>query len=316
MYHIIINPASRSGRGQEYWDLTEPWLKEHDIPYTAYRSTHSGHIAEIAGDITKDLNDSSDVVSIIVLGGDGTVNEALQGITRFDKVRLGYIPTGSSNDFARDLGISKNPVEALEHMINTPRTQRMDIGCVEYRDCRLDDPEVKKHYFAVSCGLGYDAAICEEAIHSKIKLILNRLGLGKLTYLIIALKQLACAKPISASLTLNGRNTLHLHNLLFLAGMNHQFEGGGFMFAPGADDHDGILDLCCVANVSKLKVLCVLPTAYKGKHFRFKGVDSFHTDAYTLKVSSPMWLHTDGEVPAFTDEISVSCMHKVLQFFY
>ena len=316
MYHIIVNPASRSGRGQQYWELVEVYLKKHNIPYTAYRSSHSGHIKEIINDVTKDLNDFSDMMSLIILGGDGTVNEALQGITRFDKVRLGYIPTGSSNDFARDLGISNNPIEALQHMLNTPYNRHIDIGCVEYKDCRKNDYVLHKHYFAVSCGLGYDAAICEEAIHSKIKSFLNRCGLGKLTYLIIALKQLACAKPISASLTLNGQKTIPLHNLLFLAGMNHQYEGGGFMFAPGADDHDGTLDLCCVSNVSKLKVLCVLPTAYKGKHFRFKGVDAFYTNTYSLKVSSPMWLHTDGEVPAFTNEISVNCMHKTLQIFY
>ena len=316
MYHIIINPASRSGRGQQYWELTEAYLKKHSIPYTAHHSTHSGHIAEITRNITKDLTDSSDTMSLIVLGGDGTVNEALQGIMRFDKVRLGYIPTGSSNDFARDLGISKDPVQALEHMLNTPHTQHMDIGCVKYKDSRPEHYSEQKRYFAVSCGLGYDAAICEEAMHSKIKLFLNRCGLGKLTYLIIALKQLACAKPISASLLLNGKKNLKLHNLLFLAGMNHQYEGGGFMFAPGADDNDGMLDLCCVADVSKLKVLCVLPTAYKGKHFRFKGVDAFHTDSYTLKVSSPMWLHTDGEVPGFTDKISVTCLPKALQIFY
>lgn len=316
MYHIIINPASRSGRGQQYWELTEPYLKKHNIPYIAHSSTHSGHITEITRNITKDLNDLSDIMSLIVLGGDGTVNEALQGIMRFDKVRLGYIPTGSSNDFARDLGISNDPVQALDHMLNTPHMQHMDIGCVEYKDNRLDNPSTQKHYFAVSCGLGYDAAICEEAMHSKIKLFLNRCRLGKLTYLIIALKQLACAKPISGSLTLNGKETIQLHNLLFLAGMNHQYEGGGFMFAPGANDHDSILDLCCVSNVNKLKVLCVLPTAYNGNHFRYNGVDDFHTDAYTLKVSSPMWLHTDGEVPAFTDEISVCCLHKALQFFY
>lgn len=316
MYHIIINPASRSGRGQQYWNLIEPFLKEHNIPYTAYRSTHSGHIAAIVHDLTKNLDDNSEIMSLIVLGGDGTVNETLQGISRFDKIRLGYIPTGSSNDFARDLGISKNPVEALQHMLNTPRTQKMDIGCVKFKDCRQADPRMQKRYFAVSCGLGYDAAICQEAMYSKIKQILNRCGLGKLTYVLIALKQLACAKPISASLTLKGKNTIFLHNLLFLAGMNHQFEGGGFMFAPGADDHDGVLDLCCVSNVSKLKVLCVLPTAYKGKHFHFKGVDAFHTDAYTLKVSSPMWLHTDGEIPALTDAVSVTCIPKALQFFY
>lgn len=316
MYHIIVNPASRSGRGSEYWEIAKSYLKKQQIPYTAYLSAHAGHIAEIARNITRNLDDNSEPLSLIVLGGDGTVNEALQGISRFDKVRLGYIPTGSSNDFARDLGISKNPAHALSHMLNTPQTRYMDIGCVEYKDCRHDAPALQKHYFAVSCGLGYDAAICEEAVHSIIKRIMNHLGLGKLTYVIIALKQLACAKPISAELTLNGKKPIRLHNLLFLTGMNHQYEGGGFMFAPGANDHDGLLDLCCVSNVSKPKVLGVLPTAYKGKHFRFKGVDAFHTDSYALKVSSPLWLHTDGEVPAFTDEISVSCMHKALQIFY
>lgn len=316
MYQIIINPASRSGRGQKYWNRLKPYLEEHQIPFTAHVSNHSGHIAEIMNELTKDLSDDSEVLSVIVLGGDGTVNEALQGISRFDKVALSYIPTGSSNDFARDLGISKDPVEALEHILQNPVRRRMDIGCVEYRDCRKPDPVIEKRYFAVSCGLGYDAAICQESMYSKIKQILNRCGLGKLTYLMIALKQLACAKPIRAKLTIGSNEPVTLHKLLFLSAMNHQFEGGGFMFAPGADDTDGLLDLCCVAGVGKLKVLCVLPTAYKGKHFKFKGVDAYHTNEYRLKTSTPMWLHTDGEVPALTDEIYVNCLREVLTIIY
>ena len=316
MYEIIINPASRSGRGQEYWNRLKPYLEKHQIPFTAHMSAHSGHIAEIMTNLTKNLTDSSEVLSVIVLGGDGTVNEALQGISRFDKVALSYIPTGSSNDFARDLAISKDPLEALEHILQNPVRHRMDIGCVEYKDCRKPDPEIQKHYFAVSCGLGYDAAICQESMYSKIKKILNRCGLGKLTYLIIALKQLACAKPITAKLTLGNEAPIKLSKLLFLSGMNHQYEGGGFMFAPGADDTDGLLDLCCVAGVSKLKVLCVLPTAYKGKHFNYKGVDAYHTTEYKLKTSAPMWLHTDGEIPALTDEIQVTCLREVLEIVY
>ncbi len=316
MYQIIINPASRSGRGQEYWNRLKPYLEEQQIPFKAHISDHIGHIAQIMHELTKDLTDDSAKLPVIVLGGDGTVNEALQGITRFDKVTLSYIPTGSSNDFARDLGISRDPIEALTHILQTPVKRHMDIGCVEYKDCRKPDPQIEKRYFAVSCGLGYDAAICYEAMYSKIKQVLNRCGLGKLTYLMIALKQLACAKPITAKFTLGSGEPIKLHKLLFLSGMNHQYEGGGFMFAPGADDQDGLLDLCCVSNVSKLKVLCVLPTAYKGKHFRYKGVDAYHTTEYTLKTSAPMWLHTDGEVPALTDEIHVTALHEVLEIVY
>lgn len=316
MYHFIINPASRSGRGQQYWNQLLPYLEEHKIAYTAHMSDHSGHIAQIMNELTRDLTDESSILQIIILGGDGTVNEALQGIARFDKVRLSYIPTGSSNDFARDLGISKDPIQALEQILYHASSRKMDIGCVEYKDCRKPDPAIEKRYFAVSCGLGYDAAICQEAMYSKIKLVLNRCGLGKLTYVLIALKQLACTKPISAKLILQGEEPIKLRKLLFLAGMNHQYEGGGFMFAPGADDQDGHLDLCCVAGVSKLKVLCVLPTAYKGKHFRFKGVDAYHTTEYQLKTSSPMWLQTDGEIPALTDEIKVTCLKELLELAY
>ena len=316
MYDIIINPASRSGRGQEYWDRLKPYLEEHQLPFRAHISSHSGHIAQIMRELTKDLTDDSAVLPVIVLGGDGTVNEALQGISRFDKVALSYIPTGSSNDFARDLGISKDPIEALEQILHNPTRKRIDIGSVEYKDCRKPDPETEKRYFAVSCGMGYDAAICQEARYSKIKQILNRCGLGKLTYLIVALKQLACAKSISAKFTIGANEPIKLRKLLFLSGMNHQYEGGGFMFAPGADDQDGLLDLCCVAGVSKLKVLCVLPTAYKGKHFWFRGVDDYHTTEYHLKTSAPMWLHTDGEIPALTDSIHVICLKEVLEIVF
>ena len=159
-------------------------------------------------------------------------------------------------------------------------------------------------------------SLIENAMYSKIKKILNHCGLGKLTYLIIALKQLACAKPITAKLTSGNEAPIKLSKLLFLSGMNHQYEGGGFMFAPGADDTDGLLDLCCVAGVSKLKVLCVLPTAYKGKHFNYKGVDAYHTTEYKLKTSAPMWLHTDGEIPALTDEIHVTCLQEILEMVY
>ena len=190
MYHIIINPASRSGKGKKIWkEQIEPALLRDNISYSSYFSEKAGDVAEIAAQILGEATEFP--VSLIVLGGDGTVNEALHGLSDTSKITLGYIPTGSSNDLARDLNIPTEPTAALELILHSGSVQPMDLGTVTYSDG-------KKRRFAVSCGIGYDAAVCEEALHSKMKNILNKLGLGKLTYLGIALKQLFASKPVSA----------------------------------------------------------------------------------------------------------------------
>lgn len=315
MYHFIINPASRSGQGAKYWEKVENYLKQHQIAYSAHISTHSGHVAELMKELTKDLTDSSDRLKVIVLGGDGTVNEALQGIMRFDKLILGYIPTGSSNDLARDLGIPKDPIAAIKRILDTSAIHSMDIGTIEYKaSLSASDTWLTRH-FAVSCSIGYDAAICEEVMRSRLKRILNRIGLGKLVYLLIALKQLISAKSIDAALTLNDSGqVIPIRRLLFLAGMNHRYEGGGFMFAPAASDNDGILDICCASNATALRVLRILPTAYKGNHLRFPEIDEHHITSYSVKTEAPMWLHADGEPLIRTDYIRVSCQKEILQF--
>ena len=96
--------------------------------------------------------------------------------------------------------------------------------------------------------------------------------------------------------------------------MHHRFEGGGFMFAPVANDSDGILDICCASNATKLKVLRILPTAFKGNHLRFPEVSTYHVPFYEIQTAKPMWLHTDGESLAMTDSIRVSCENKILPF--
>ena len=314
MYHMIINPASRSGRGKQYWTILENYLNDHNINYTAHISQKLGHVTEIMRELTRSLDSNSETIKVIVLGGDGTVNEALQGICNFEKVHFSYIPTGSSNDFARNFNISKDPIVNLEHILYSSQEKVIDLGKATYD---IGNGNSESRYFVVSCGIGFDAAICEAVLHSKAKLFLNKLGLGKFVYLFNALKILANTESIHASLTLEDSNTIiPVKNLLFLAGMNHKYEGGGFMFAPNADNSDELLDLCLVSNVSKLKVLRVIPTAFNGAHFRFKGVDSYRTKSYTITTKAPMWVHTDGEILARTQTTTVSCIPKMLHFFY
>ena len=304
MYHFIINPVSRSGRGIRIWRRqVEPALLREGVPYIAHFSEKAGDTLRIAEKLSAD---AENILSLIILGGDGTVNEVLQGLKNTSDTVLGYIPTGSSNDLARDLKIPMDPCAALERILHSGEARPMDLGTVIY-------PDGEKRRFAVSCGIGFDAAVCQEALHARIKHVMNRLGLGKLTYLGIALKQLFTAKAVSGKLTLEEKSTVHIGNMLFTACMLHRFEGGGSMFAPDADAGDGILDMCAVGDLSKLLILFALPTAFRGKHFRFNGVDPYRAETLTIETSAPLWVHTDGEVTRKSSRISITCERDAIK---
>lgn len=322
MYYIIVNPASKSGRGAKIWSGIKPVLDQKKTAYKVFFSMEAGHVIKLVRELSVSLlkNDSDFILKLIVLGGDGTLNETLQGITDFDRVQIGYIPTGSSNDMARDLKLSKDPLEILERILSCRKPVLMDLGCLTYeqtseRLSRLHSSEQNlNRYFSVSSGIGFDAAVCEEALASKFKNTLNRIGLGKLTYLSIALKQLLMAKKITCTITLDEGEPIRLHKFLFVACMIHQYEGGGFKFCPGADCRDGLIDVCSVGNIPKWLVLLALPTAFYGKHYLFKGIDHYTASKIHLETSSPLWVHTDGEVTMKSNSITLTCRQNKLQF--
>lgn len=310
MYHIIINPASRSGKGETLWKNTvKPYLIANKISYHAYFSKRPGDISRLAQKVSA-YGTPDSPVQMVILGGDGTFNEALQGIQDFSSVILGYVPTGSSNDFARDLKLPKDPAKAVEIAFRTGTLHQMDIGCANF-------PDASRRYFAVSCGLGFDAAVCEETNRSAFKKTLNRIGLGKLAYLTIAVKQLLLAQTVSCEVSIDGAKPFTIPKYLLLACMNHRYEGGGFKFCPDAIDNDGIMDICSAANIlPKWVILMVLPSAFIGKHFAFPGITPYKAKKLELKFSSPVWVHTDGEVLRMDDRVSITCLHKVLNIRY
>lgn len=320
MYYIIVNPASKSGRGAKIWSMIEPVLDQKDIKYKVFFSARTGHVAKLVRDLSDSFFTRSpqDVLNFIILGGDGTLNEALQGISRFEQVRIGYIPTGSSNDMARDLNLPEDPIQILENILSCKAPTLMDIGCLVYEQTseqfsrQHGDNMWTKRYFAVSSGIGFDAAVCEEALTSKMKKGLNKIGLGKLTYLSIALKQLIKAKKITCTITLDDKEKIYIPKFLFVAGMIHQYEGGGFKFCPGADPKDGLIDVCAVGNIPKWLVLLALPTAFKGNHYRFNGIDRYSASRVRLETSSPLWVHTDGEVTMKSSSVTLTCEKQKL----
>ena len=121
-------------------------------------------------------------------------------------------------------------------------------------------------------GIGFDAGICHEALASKIKNTLNRLHLGKLTYVMIALRQLFYLEPFTLDAALENGEHRSFENVLFAVAMNFSYEGGGFCFCPEADGTDDLLDVMVVSNLAKWKVSYLLPMALFGRHTGFPEV--------------------------------------------
>lgn len=301
MLHIIYNPASSTGNGKKIFLQVESYLISEKIEYKVYETTGAGSAKLYAKEITSD--DSNDI--IVVIGGDGTLNEVFNGIKDYSKVTLGYIPSGSGGDFARDLKISKDPEQAIKSILHPKEYKFMDVG-------NLTNAECNKR-FCVSAGIGFDAAVCHEALHSKLKLVLNKVGLGKLTYVVIALKQIASTKKHGCTVILDEVRQIKLDHFYFIATMVHRYEGGGFMFCPKAKCDDGMIDVCIAGDMSKLQVLATIPKAFKGNHVKCKGIEIYKAKKVEIYSDEKLPVHADGEYAGVEDELVVTQCPKQIR---
>ena len=301
MYTFIVNPNARTGLGHKVWKELEEILKKENVDYQVFFTKYRKHATEITREITS--GDEEQVV--VALGGDGTVNEVVNGIVNIEKTTFGYIPIGSSNDFARGHSVPKDAKEALYTILQSPKRELMNIGVLQYKDIT--------RRFAVSTGLGFDAGICHEVIVSPIKKILNKFGLGKLTYVFIALHHLFVSTPCTVEITLDDKKTITYPKTLFVATMNSKYEGGGAKFCPKADAGDDKLDLCVVSGIPKWFALLMIPSAFMGLHTVFKGVYTHTCKTAEMKAEIPMALHTDGEPFFIQRHTKVSCLPEKLR---
>lgn len=285
-YDFIINPESRSGLGEMTWKMIEPELKKQRVRYRVHMTAKRKDAGKIAEELTSDGREHT----LVVLGGDGTLNEVVNGIRDPEKITLGYIPIGSSNDFARGLRLPKDPMDALEAVLHPGKVIRMDVGVIS--------DGTRSRRFLVSAGIGFDAAVCHEVCVSRWKVILNRLGLGKLSYAVVALDRLAKDRPAHLALTMEDGSRREFPGTCFAAFMNLPYEGGGFRFCPGASPEDGLLDVIVAHGLSVPKILCLLPLAFGGKHTGSKGITILKCRSVRVEADTPLPLHTDGE-PGF-----------------
>lgn len=301
MLYFIVNPSSKSGRGLKIFRMLEKEMNRRHIVYQVYMTSKKRSAKDCADAFKKNAKSPS---LLCVLGGDGTYNEVINATSSLKDLTYAFLPTGSSNDLCRALQISGD-IGSFMHRISQKHRDRIDLGT-------LSVSGHKTRRFAVSCGIGYDAAVCKEALNSPIKKKLNALRLGKFSYGIIAVRKIFDLKPTNAKITFSDGTATTFHDVLFVTGFIHPYEGGGIKMAPGADARDGALDLMVVAGMPKWKLFYLLPLAFFGLHTGSEYVHFYNVTGCTIETDEPQVVHADGEYCGMQRSIRLGCIKEGL----
>ena len=285
MFTIIVNTIAGNGKALKVAALLETALQQRGLAFTMTRTEYAGHATVLA----KACADRGEE-RVFCVGGDGTAFEAANGLLG-TATALGVIPGGTGNDFARSLGLPKDPVLAMDALLAAP-TRAVDV-------CRLND-----RVFINVCGAGFDVDVVVACNRAK------RFVGGMLPYLYGVLHTLFTFKPRSFTLELDGEVRQEL--LLMVSVANGQYIGGGMHIAPMARLDDGLLDVITIRPVSRLRIPFLLPKFIDGSFIRLTYLVE-HRRCRTVRISSPgMRMQMDGEVTAVEDALLSIDGHQLM----
>lgn len=281
-YFVIVNPTSGRGLGGRSIQQIESFLKENGVDFTLVQTEGVWHAAELAEGAAR-----GGYNVIVCASGDGTVNEAINGIMRAKKA--GYNSTaftvlgiGTGNDFAGGTGIPTNLNDGLKALLADKR-KKIDLGYVkggDYPDGR---------YFGNGIGVGFDAAVGSEAI--KV-----RWTRGLMAYLIGVIKTVFLYyNPAQVEIVLDDKDIIKQTSLM-ISVMNGRRMGGGFQMAPQSQPDDGYFDLCIAETATKGRILQMIPHFIKGTQESLPEIQMKRAKKVSIKsldVTFPA--HADGE---------------------
>jgi diacylglycerol kinase (ATP) len=216
---------------------------------------------------------------VFVAGGDGTLNEVLNGLAQVDgalrAITLAVVPLGTGNDFATAIGVPDSPEAAVDALLGGT-VASVDVGRVNDR-CFLN----------ISAG-GFIADV-SDAVNPQLKTVL-----GKLAYLVGGAQVLLDYEPVAARV--GGASTVTTASLLAFAVCNSRLIGGGRLIAPHAIVDDGWLDVCLIHAMPALDFVALLRRVSSGDHVEDDRVTYFRTQALELVFDRVIRINTDGQV--------------------
>lgn len=271
---VIFNPAARGNKARHFRHHLDEIGGQSALKATAAPGDARRLSAEA-------IDDGFDL--IVAAGGDGTVNEVLNGIgdapNGFDRARLGVLPLGTVNVFARELKIPLRLERAWE-ILRRGREVKIDLGCTKFSAGDV----LKKQFFAQLAGGGLDARAIE-LLDSPLKE-----KIGPLAYIIAGLKALREKKP-KIIIRVDGNN---FEGELILIG-NGKFYGGPFGIFPPADLRDGLLDVCIFPRADFPTMFRCAPSFLARRKLPEKIVRRFRAEKFELVCESAAAFELDGE---------------------
>jgi diacylglycerol kinase (ATP) len=225
---------------------------------------------------------------LVVVGGDGTVNEVVNGIAGRDSVELAVIPRGTGRDFVRTYGIPRRLDEALQ-VARHGRPREIDVGRASFRSWQ---GAVTERYFANIASAGMSGAIAKRANETS-----KAFG-GKVSYFWATLAVFARWQTSELTVTVGDETrTARMYDVVVA---NGRFFGGGMMICPEAEPDDGIFDVLLIGNLTKRDLLLTLPKTYRGRHLPHPKAELLHGPTVEIQAAEPLPVELDGEQPGTT----------------
>jgi diacylglycerol kinase (ATP) len=291
---VIFNPASGRGRGGRriaaYLELLERYVPGHAHCVT----TRPGEEADLAERAVEEGYDT-----VVAVGGDGTWSHVADRLVETGRdVRFALLPSGTGNDFGRNLGLDYGDPEQAVRALAAGKVRRVDVGRVltPLRSAEQPgSPILDRRHFLNLVGFGFDIAVIDAARGA-------RFLKGEILYKLTAFQELFRFPGIELALRGGGgfeRTGRHL----MLTISNGPFFGGGFPIAPGAAPDDGLLHACAIGDAGPLNRASLFSAAGKGRHIESPRVEVASDRSFRIEFPQVPRFEVDGDV--FTTESRV-----------
>ncbi|MBN2240183.1 MAG: diacylglycerol kinase family lipid kinase [Dehalococcoidales bacterium] len=281
----IVNPAAGGYSTGREWPSIGAYLKDKGHLFDQVFTEGRDHATQLALQASREGYET-----LIAVGGDGTINEVVNGILNADaaeSVSLGIISAGTTCSFARSLGISSNHIRSCESILNGEKTP-VDIGTVEYS---VENRRLHR-YFVNEADIGFGATVVEAS-----RRISNYFGrkINYLPHVIGGLTSLLSFQNKCINIrTEDGSEDIYDCAMVVIANGDHF--GGGMRMAPDACPDDGFLDMVIFGDMEKSELLKVWPMTYRGRHVSHHKVKLLKIKNVTIQCEEKILVETDGEL--------------------